>query len=194
MARRVVDKEIAHRLLAGGPVVLVATRYGERANVMAASWITPISMSPPLLAVSVHKGSLTHEYIERSGEFTVNVPGRALLHRVRDSGMISGNDVAEKLRQVGLEPLAAESLDTPILRGCLGYLECSVQEAYDAGEDHTLFVAEVVAAQAEDEAFDETWLLPEEEEAKPLHHLGGNTYAVLDKLILAAPQPDEGRE
>jgi len=186
MAVRNVDVEIAHRLLGGGPVALIATRYRRKINVMAAAWLMPISMNPPMVAIAVDKACLTHDFIERSGEFTINIPGVALMDRVRDAGTISGHEVDDKFEEVGLTPVAGEALDAPLVDGCLGHLECAVIEAYDAGEEHTVFFAEVVAAQAEEEAFEETWLVPEEEEeAKPLHHLGGHTYALLSKPICA---------
>jgi flavin reductase (DIM6/NTAB) family NADH-FMN oxidoreductase RutF len=143
-----------------------------------------------MVALAVHKGTLTHDYIERSGEFTISLPNLALMEKVRDAGMKSGRDVRDKFAELGLEPVAGEALDTPVVAGCLAYLECSVVEAYDAGEDHTVFFAEVVAASAEQEAFRETWLL-EEEEAKPLHHLGGHKYALLEKLLDAAAREEE---
>lgn len=190
MAKRAVEMNLAHRLLGGGPVVLVASRYRDRHNLMPASWVTPISMRPPMLAVAVHRDCLTHDYIERSGEFSVNVPSIALMQQVRDAGMASGHDVDDKFQEVRLRPVAGEALDVPLVAECIAHLECSVVEAYDAGEEHTVFFAEIVAAQADDEAFVETWLLGEEE-AKPLHHLGGHVYSLLDKPISAEPRPEE---
>jgi flavin reductase (DIM6/NTAB) family NADH-FMN oxidoreductase RutF len=191
MAKKLIDKGTAHRLLGGGPVVLVASRYRDRVNVMAASWVTPISMDPPMVAVAIHKSCLTHDFIERSGEFTLSVPPRSLMERVRDAGMVSGYDVDDKVAMVGLRLAAAQALDTPVVAGCLGHLECTVVEAYDAGQEHTVFFAEVAAAAAEAEAFDDTWLLTEPD-AKPLHHLGGHTYSLLDARIDAEPRAEEG--
>lgn len=172
-------------------MALLATRYRERINVMALSWMTPVSMNPPMVAIAVDRGSLSHDFIERSGEFSLNIPGRALMEKVRDSGLVSGYDVDDKFEYLGIRPISGEALATPLVDGCLGYLECSVLEAYEAGETHTLFVAEVVGAQAEEEAFDETWQLGDEE-TKPLHHLGGHTYAQLQEPISAEPRPEEG--
>lgn len=190
MPKRPVDLEIAHRLLGGGPVALLATRYRERANVMALSWMTPISMNPPMVAVAVHRACLSHDFIERTGEFSLSIPGRALMEQVRDAGLTSGHDVDDKFEEVGLEAISGEALSVPLVEGCLGYLECSVVEAYEAGEEHTLFLAEVVGAQAEEEAFDEIWLLGDTE-VKPLHHLGGHTYSQLSEAISAEPRPKE---
>ena len=192
MATKAVDKSIAHRLLQGGPVVLVVSRYRDRVNVMAASWVTPISMDPSMIAVSVSKDSLTHDFVERSGEFSLSIPTRSLMEKVRDSGLVSGHDVDNKAGMLGLRLAAGQAMDTPVVADCLGYLECSVVEAYEAGEDHTVFFADVIAATADAEAFGETWLLAEDE-AKPLHHLGGHVYAVLDAAISAEPQAEEGQ-
>jgi flavin reductase (DIM6/NTAB) family NADH-FMN oxidoreductase RutF len=46
--------------------------------------------------------------------------------------------------------------------------------------DHVLFIAEIVAASCEEAAFDgEKWTLADEE-IKPLHHLGGDWYGILE--------------
>jgi len=190
MAKKAVDKSVAHRLLQGGPVVFVVSRYRDHVNAMAASWVTPISLSPCMVAVSVSKSSLTHDYIERSGEFSLSIPSRAQLEKVRGSGLVSGREVEDKIAYLGLRLAAGEAMDTPAVADSLAHLECAVVEAYDAGEDHTVFFANVVAAVAEPEAFGDTWLLGEEE-AKPLHHLGGNVYSILAERIVAQPKSEE---
>ena len=66
-----------------------------------------------------------------------------------------------------------------------------VVEAISPG-DHTFFVAEIVRAQAEEEAFDASYLL-KERDLKPLHHLGADSYAILDEPLPSAAPPPEGR-
>ena len=49
--------------------------------------------------------------------------------------------------------------------------------------NHTLFLAEIVAASADENAFaNERWTLADES-VKPLHHLGGSVYATLEEQI-----------
>ena len=141
----------------------------------------PISHRPPLVGVSIAPQRFTHDLIRRSGQFALNIPGRALLEKVELCGTLSGHNVDDKFAAAGLTPVDALEIDAPLIEECLGHLECALVEAISLG-DHTLFVGEVVAAQAEGEAFDGTWLL-EEEEAKPLHHLGGKVYALLEERI-----------
>jgi flavin reductase (DIM6/NTAB) family NADH-FMN oxidoreductase RutF len=190
MPKRAVDRGIAHRLLGGSPVAFIGTRYRERPNVMAASWITPISINPPMLAVAISKNCVSHDFIERTGQFSVSIPSLAMAEQLRDSGMVSGQDVDDKFEHLGLKPTAGEALSAPLVAGCLAYLECSVIEAYEAGEEHTVFFAEVAAAQADDRAFDGTWRL-EDAAMKPLHHLGGHQYAVLDRRVDVVPGSEE---
>ncbi|NLT42697.1 MAG: flavin reductase family protein [Anaerolineae bacterium] len=171
--------------------MLLTTRYRDRSNVMALSWVTPVSLRPPMVAVSVQRGCLSHDYIERSGQFSLSVPGPSQIRQVRDAGLLSGKDVDSKFAEVGLKAIGGDALAVPLVAECLAYLECAVTEAYEVGEDHTLFVAEVVGAQADDGAFGESWLLPAAGR-RPLHHLGGHLYSVLSGVTSAAPEEEEG--
>ncbi len=182
----------AYRLLEPGPVTLLTSRYRDRINVMAAAWVAPISYQPPFVGVAISPARLTHDLIRRSGVFALNIPGRPLAEQTDRAGTISGHDLEDKLVELGLTPTDAQEIDVPLIEECLAHLECAVVDALDLG-DHTLFVAEVVAAQAEAEAFDEVWLLPEDEELRPLLHLGGNQYALLHSPIsVERPKPGEG--
>ena len=60
--------------------------------------------------------------------------------------------------------------------------------------DHMLLVGQVLAASADAEAFDETWRLEDDDE-KPLHHLGANRYALLGQIMEARiPKPAEAEK
>jgi flavin reductase (DIM6/NTAB) family NADH-FMN oxidoreductase RutF len=120
--------------------------------------------------------------IKYSEEFALNLPSRELLHHCQFLGTLSGRD-SNKLELTQLPTFRARRVEAPLLEGCVGYIECGVEDAYTMG-DHTLFVGKVVAAQAEKEAFDETWLL-RDSELKPLHYLGLNLYAVLERQLEA---------
>ena len=128
--------------------------------------------------------------IKHSEEFALNVPGRELLHHCQDLGSLSGRD-ANKLELTKLPVFRARKVDAPLLEGCVGYIECGVSDALTMG-DHTLFVGNVVAAQVEKEAFDETWLLTDAD-LKPLHYLGLNYYALLgERLEARVPTAEAG--
>lgn len=190
MVMRAVDLEGAHRLLGGGPVTLLTSRYRDRANVMTLNWVTPVSRRPPMVAVAVQRGCLSHDFIERSGQFSLSLPGPSMLKMVRDAGLISGRDVDSKFAETGLKAISGDALAVPLVAGCLAYLECAVAEAYETGSEHTLFVAEVVSAQADDACFGDSWLLSSPG-GRPLHHLGGHLYSALAGVISAVSQSEE---
>jgi len=187
--RHTVSELDARRLLGGGPVALVTTAWRGNYNVMPAVFVTPLSFDPPLIGLAVHPSRHTHDMIKYSEEFALNVPSRELLHHCQYLGSVSGRE-ANKFELTKLPTFRARRVEAPLLQGCIGYIECGVEDAHTIG-DHTLFVGKVVAAQAEKEAFDETWLLTDPD-LKPLHYLGLNYYALLDQRLEARiPKAEE---
>ena len=184
--KREISTEHAYRLIACGPVTLVTSFYRGDMNVMTASWLTPVSYRPVLIGLSVHQATLTHELIKKGGEFAINLPTSELIRQVRYCGAVSGRDQS-KLIATGLHEEGPQHIRPVLIEECIVNLECAVVEAITPG-DHTLFVAEVVRAQAEVDAFDTTYLL-KERDLKPLHHLGGDSYAILDELLPPAGPP-----
>ena len=185
--RHSIDERDARRLLGGGPVALLTTSWHGNWNVMPAVFTTPLSIDPPLIGVAVHPARHTHDMIRFSEEFALNIPTRELLHHCQYLGSVSGTEL-NKLELTGLPTFHARKVDAPLLEGCVGWIECGVQDAYRVG-DHTLFVGKVAAASAEKDAFDETWLLADPEE-RPLHYLGVNHYAILgERLDARIPAP-----
>jgi flavin reductase (DIM6/NTAB) family NADH-FMN oxidoreductase RutF len=181
--KKVVPIARATRLINPGPVVLVTARYKDRVNAMPAAWVVPLSINPPLVGVALQHERYTFDLVKRSQQFALNIPGRPLADAVVKLGSVSGHDVPDKLSLSGLTLSDAQQISSPVIEECLGWIECGLVDALDVG-DHILIVGEVLAAKAEEEAFDEAWLL-EEEELKPLHHLGGSLFAVLEARITA---------
>ncbi|MEM4280122.1 MAG: flavin reductase family protein [Archaeoglobaceae archaeon] len=154
----------AYRLLHPRPVVLICA--GEKPNVMACSWITPVSDEPFMVAVAIWKENYTFELIEEKKEFTVNVPQPELLDAVWIAGTKSGRKV-DKIRTCNLRVRKANKVDAYVIENCIANLECVVREKVFAGE-HTVYIAEVVDAYAE--GFEKTW------KTKILLHLGGKDF------------------
>lgn len=173
----------AHRLIAPGPVTLITSFYRGDMNVMTASWLAPVSYRPVLIGLSVHQANLTNELIRRGGEFAVNIPSADLLRQVRYCASVSGRE-QNKLSVAGLREEGPHVVRPVLIEACIAHVECAVVEAVSAG-DHTLFVAEVVDAQAEEEAFAEGAYLLKERDLSPLHHLGGDRYALLGEPLVS---------
>ena len=172
----------AYRLLQPGVASLVTSRYLDRDNVMPASWTAPVSYDPPCVGVAIAPARFTHNLVRQSEVFALSFPGRALAEQVDRAGCISGRDVDDKLAEVGFTPAEADEIDVPLIEECLGHIECGLVHAIELG-DHTWFVGQVLVAKVDEGAFDETWLLGEDEEKKPLIHLGGSVYTMPEARI-----------
>ncbi|HLF72208.1 MAG TPA: flavin reductase family protein [Dehalococcoidia bacterium] len=188
--RRNLEDLDARRLLTGGPVLLVSSSYRGRHNVTPVAYAMPLSTKPPLIGIALHPSRYTYDVIKKTSEFAINIPSRELLHHVQYLGSLSGADY-DKLEMTQLPHFRARLVDTVLLEGCVGWIECALENTIEFG-DHFLFVARVVAVQADDEAFDDHWLL-KENDLKPLHYLGGNHYAFLDH-VLEAREPKRAEE
>ena len=164
------------------PVYLIVTRSSSgELNVMAASWVTPVSDEPFLVALSVWKGSLTHQYIKETGEFTINIPLDKHVNLVFKAGSISGRE-ADKISLLGLKITHSTVINTPGLEDMLGFLECRVISEVDVGES-TLFIAEVKAVHVREDLYTRYgWDLSK---TRILLHHSGRGFTTTSRLILA---------
>jgi flavin reductase (DIM6/NTAB) family NADH-FMN oxidoreductase RutF len=176
--KRQIPLDTATRLMNPGSVVLVSCQGPKYPNIITIAWQMPVSKEPPLVAISVGFQRYSHELIDRTGEYGVNVPTVELWKEVVQCGSVSGRDV-DKYQTFNLSPLPASEISCPLIEECAGHLECRVTDRVASG-DHTIFVAEVVCAQADGDLFDDHWNI---DKAKLIHHLGGKLYTTPNTLM-----------
>ena len=133
-------------------MLLVSTRWRAVANVAPIAYAMPVSMNPPLIAIAVHPSRRTHDMIKYGEEFVINIPSRVLLNHTQWLGMVS-NSVGDKLEASRVPSFKGKEVDSPLLEGCVGWIECILHDYYTMG-DHTLFIGKVVSAQADTDGFD----------------------------------------
>jgi len=162
----------AYRLLHPRHTVLVSCIDSSgRANIITLAWSMPVSMRPPLVAVSIAPRRYSHRLIEETGEFVVNVPTIEIVKETLYCGRVSGRNV-DKFKAAGLTPAPAKIVKAPIIEECVGHLECRLHQKIPAG-DHTIFIGEVVAAYVNEGAFKETFDI---KKVKVIYHLGGDKF------------------
>ena len=177
-----VDLSKAYRLLNHGPTVLVSTANGEQRNVMAAAWNMPLDFDPPKIAIVIDKNTYTRELIAASGSFAINVPCRAQADMVVRVGSSSGRELvgkeaANKFSAFNLPTFAAAKIAAPLLEGCVAWLECRVLPEPHIQSTYDLFLAEVVAAYADEHVFsDGHWHFDGHDELRTLHHIAGGNF------------------
>ncbi|GKT19820.1 flavin reductase family protein [Acidovorax sp. SUPP2522] len=175
-----VPLDKAYRLLNHGPTVLVSAHHAGTDNVMAAAWACALDFSPPKVTVVIDKATRTRELVEASGQFALQLPTQAMAALTVGVGTDSAKARPDKLQHHGVELFQAPGHATPLVQGCAAWLMCRVvpephnQQAYD------LFIAEVVAAWADERVFREGhWHFGEAPGAlRTLHYVaGGQFYA-----------------
>lgn len=86
MSKRAFPLSGVHALLEPGPVVLLSSAAGGRANVMAQSWHTLLEFEPPLVACVISSRNHSFAAIDASGECVINFPGAALADAIVGCG------------------------------------------------------------------------------------------------------------
>jgi len=176
-----VPSSLAYRLMHPRLVVLVScVDEAGKANVITLAWSMPVSINPPVVAISVAPKRYSHQLIEKTKEFVVNVPTMDIVRETLFCGRRSGKTY-DKFKETGLTPLPAKMIQAPIIKECVAHLECRLQQQITIG-DHTLFIGRVLTAYADDGVFDEKFDL---KKVKPVYHMGGDDFATLVPEIVS---------
>ena len=147
-----------------------------RPNVITIAWLIPVSVNPPLVAMSLRPIRHSYSLLAASGEFVVNVPTYELASEALYCGRHSGR-AEDKFEATGLTQEPARCVRPPIIPECRAFLECRIVNDIEAG-DHHLLVAEVIDAYARPR-FAGSDGLRDADGADPLLHLGKNRFAGL---------------
>jgi flavin reductase (DIM6/NTAB) family NADH-FMN oxidoreductase RutF len=146
---------------------------------MTLTWIMPASINPPLIAISISPTRYTHQLIQETGEFVINIPTIDIIDAVFFCGAVSGIK-CDKFKETGLTPLQARKVKLPIIKECIAHLECKLKNQLTIG-DHTVFIAEVVEAYADKNILaDGRYNL---EKTKMLYHLGVEEFTTIQSRI-----------
>jgi flavin reductase (DIM6/NTAB) family NADH-FMN oxidoreductase RutF len=120
---------------------IVTARAGERRSGLVAAYVSRVSLVPdlPRVTIAIAKHHFTHELIEASNAFCMQLVDEDTIDWVWRFGISSGRDV-DKLR--GLAHSMGVS-GSPILSGAAAWVDCRVESRMDTG-DRTVYLAKVV--------------------------------------------------
>lgn len=175
--RQPVELAKAYRLLNHGPTVLVSARHEGMRNVMAAAWAMPLDFDPPKVAVVLDKATYTRELVERSNRFALSVPCVAQARVVHAVGSHSGRG-GDKFADHGLQELAEPAAHSPLVAGCVAWLDCVRLPQPEQEARFDLFLGEVTAAWALSSVFTAgRWHFDADHpELRTLHHIAGGHF------------------
>lgn len=133
---------------ATGVTVVTTLEADGRPCGLTANAVSSVSLEPRLILVCVDRTADSHDCIRASGVFAVNVLGEDGGEGETLSRRFAGPGQADKFEGVAY---GARGTGAPVLDAALAWLDCRVAEAVAAG-DHTIFIGEVVAADAREGA------------------------------------------
>jgi flavin reductase (DIM6/NTAB) family NADH-FMN oxidoreductase RutF len=176
-----VSLDQAYRLLNHGPTVLVTSAHGDQRNVMAAAWNMPLDFKPPKVAIVIDKNTYTRELILASGEFAINVPCAAQVDLVVKLGSSSGREFLGKTQDTKfaafeVPTFAASKIPTPLIEGCVAWLECKLIPEPHIQDTYDLYLAEVLAAWADERVFSDGHWHFDDDAMRTLHHIAGGFF------------------
>ena len=163
------------------PVVMVScgSLEGEK-NIITVAWTGTICSDPPMCYISVRKERHSHSIISKSKEFVINITTEQLAKATDWCGVRSGRDY-DKFKEMHLTPGPCQLLKAPLIEECPLNIECRVVEVKELGR-HDMFIAEVVAIDAEETLIDKGTGAFQLNHASPLAYSHGKYYGLGEKL------------
>ena len=153
----------AFTMLEPGPVTLVTTHDGQKANAMTITWTMVLGFSAEF---AIATGPWNHSYsaLCDTRECVIAIPTADMIDTAIGVGMCSGADT-DKFEKFGLTPLKGKHVRAPLIKECLANIEC---EVVDIVERHNIVVLKGVAAYFDDAR----------EDKRTIHAVGDGTFIV----------------
>jgi len=128
---------------------IISSKKGNDFNGCIVNTVFQVTPEPPMVAVSINKQNLTHEYIANSKVFAVSILAKGTpLEFIGRFGFRTGRNT-DKFQEVDYKLSIA---GVPIvLDNTIGFIEAEVTDAIDV-ETHTLFVGRIMACETIDES------------------------------------------
>jgi flavin reductase (DIM6/NTAB) family NADH-FMN oxidoreductase RutF len=173
------------RLAAG--VVMVTCHVEGKPWGLTVSACCSVSMSPPLLLVSLGAGTTSARGIQADGEFGVSLLGQALIEVAR-----FGSAPGQPKFVEGYCSSSAEASRSPVVAGALAHVDCLLERHVPAG-DHILLIGRVRSVVLGDDDADGPLVY----HSRGYHQLGAPTdrqpgpvaEETIDSLLFDYPMP-----
>ena len=135
------------------PVVMVSSGTMEQSNIITVAWAGTVNSEPPMLSVSIRKERYSHDIIQKSGVFAVNLVSEDFIRETDYCGVKSGRDT-DKFSDLHFTKIKGEKTGVPLIAEAPASLECKVKSITPLGS-HDLFLAEIVNVCVSESLFDE---------------------------------------
>lgn len=153
-----------HRLIEPGPVIMVSTSDGRRANLMTSGFTMPVAHGA-LIGLVLGPWDHSYEALRTTGECVIAIPSIDLAERVVDVGNTSGREV-DKWRDFGFTPVPGAAVRAPLVAECFANIECTVADDRLV-DDYSLWILRGERA----------WFDAAKRGAGEFHHRGDGTFS-----------------
>ena len=126
---------------------VVGVKSGQKLHAFTASWVTQISMKPPVIVMGVRKDSRALNRIRRGRVLSVNYIRKGN----KDTVAHFFKPVVHEGNKLGRYHFHIDQTGAPILDEAIGYLECRVRKITGGFGDHAAVIAEVVNAKVKED-------------------------------------------
>lgn len=139
-------------LLAPVAPTMVTCGTLEKPNILTIAWTGILNSNPPMTYISVRPTRYSHDIIQESGEFVINLTPSRLVRQADICGVKSGKDT-NKFELTGLTPEKAEKVSVPLIAECPINIECRVKSVTSLGS-HDMFIADILGIDIDEEYID----------------------------------------
>ncbi|MDD4876929.1 MAG: flavin reductase family protein, partial [Dehalococcoidales bacterium] len=137
-----MNNKALHKLSYG--LYLISSRYENKLNGQIANAVIQITSEPPIIATSINRNNLTHEFIKKSKILVISILAQDTpLSFIGHFGFKSGRDI-DKFKNINYK--IGKTQAPVVTDNTLAYLEAKVINEVNVGT-HTIFIAEIVEAE-----------------------------------------------
>ncbi len=163
------------------PAVMVSCGdVPDNYNILTIAWTGTVCSDPPMCYISVRHERHSYDLIKRTGEFVINLTTTSLVHATDWCGVRSGREY-NKFKEMHLTPQQGQVVKAPLIAESPLNIECRVRDILPLGT-HDMFLADVVAVDAEDNLIDKATGAFQLNHAQPIAFSHGKYYSLGEKL------------
>lgn len=135
------------------PVVMVSCGTMEKSNIITVAWTGILNTDKPMCYVSIRKERYSHDIIQNTKEFVINLTTRSLAYATDWCGVKTGAKV-DKFKAMHLTKEKAKFVQCPLIKESPVSIECKVKEIKELGS-HDMFIAEVLSIDSDEKYIDD---------------------------------------
>ncbi|MBQ8097952.1 MAG: flavin reductase [Bacteroidaceae bacterium] len=171
----------SHPVITPLPAIMIATYDAdETPDVMMAAWGGQCDYNKICVNLSAHK---TTDNLRLNKAFTISFASKDNVVQSDYFGLVSGNDVKNKVAQAGFTAIKSPNVNAPIVCEYPLTLECRVVKMEEDGGGGARVVGEVVNMSADESILNEEGLVDLDKLLPVIYDSSTHTYRVVGEVV-----------